>query len=137
MPYWKCYYHIVWATKYREPIITPAYEQIIFAAIQEKCAEFESPLLAVNAVSDHIHVAACIPPSIAVSKWVGSIKGSTARAVNISLELPTRFHWQGSYGVMSFGEKVLPQVKSYIANQKQHHAQGTVNPHLEQIGDEE
>lgn len=130
MPYWKCYYHIVWATKHREPIITSAYEQIIFAAIQDKCAEFESPLLAVNAVADHIHVAVCIPPSVAVSKWVGS-------AVNTSFELPTRFHWQGSYGVMSFGEKVLPQVKSYIENQKQHHAAGTVNQHLEQIGDEE
>jgi putative transposase len=136
MPYWKCYYHIVWATKYREPVIIPAYEQIIFATIQEKCTEFGSSLLAVNAVKDHIHVAVCIPPGVAVSKWVGSAKGSTARAVNTSFKLAARFHWQGSYGVMSFGEKVLPQVKSYIENQKQHHAAGTVNLHLEQIGDE-
>jgi putative transposase len=137
MPYWKCYYHIVWATKHREPVIKAPYEQIIFSAIREKCEEFGSDLLAVNTVSDHLHLAVSIPPSVSVSKWVGSVKGATARAINTSLQLDSRFHWQGGYGVMSFGEKVLPQVKGYIANQKQHHADGTINAHMEQIGDEE
>lgn len=136
MPYWKCYYHIIWATKYRQPTITPAYEQLIFATIQEKCSEYQSPLLAVNTVPDHLHLAVCIPPSIAISKWIGRVKGATARAINTSFEPDTWFHWQEGYGIMSFGEKVLPQVKAYIDNHKPHHATGTVNPHLETTGDE-
>ena len=99
--------------------------------------EFESPLVIVNSVPDHLHLAVSIPPSVSVAKWVGSIKGATARAINSSIESDPRFHWQGGYGVMSFGEKVLPQVKAYIANQKQHHAEGTINAYMEQIGDED
>ena len=137
MPYWKCYYHIVWATKNRQPVIIPAYEPIIVGAIEAKCEEMDVSLLTVNMVSDHIHVAASIPPSISISKWVGIVKGVTARAINTSFERDTRFHWQAGYGVMSFGETALDKVKEYIVNQKQHHAKGDVNRYLENVGDDD
>jgi len=136
MPYWRCFYHIIWATKYREPTIIPAYEPVIFSAIEEKCKEASVSLLAVNMVSDHVHIAAAIPPSVSVSKWVGSIKGASARAINTSFERDTRFHWQEGYGVMSFGETALDKVKGYITNQKQRHASGDTNSYLENIGDD-
>jgi putative transposase len=136
MPYWKCYYHIVWATKYRQPLIIPAYESVIFAAITDKAAEYDSPLLALNAVSDHIHIAVSIPPSVSIAKWVGGIKGATARAINTSFQQDTRFHWQSGYGVMSFGETALNKVKEYIASQKQRHANNDLNHYLENIGED-
>jgi putative transposase len=135
MPFWKCYYHIIWATKHREPIIVPAYEQVIFAAIEQTTLELKCNILAVNCVEDHIHVAASIKPSISVAKYVGRIKGSASRAVNTSFEQETRFHWQEGYSVLSFGEKALPFVQGYIAKQKQHHAGNDVNYYLERIED--
>jgi putative transposase len=88
-------------------------------------------------VSDHVHIAASVPPSISLSKWIGSVKGVTARAINTHFERDTRFHWQAGYGVMSFGETALGKVTAYIANQKQHHANGDVNRYLENIGDDD
>ena len=131
MAFWRCYYHVVWATKYREAIITPPLEQVILAAIEQKSIELGSVMLAANSAGDHVHVAASIPPAIAISKWVGLVKGASSRAVNIGFDLPDRFHWQESDGVMTFGEQALPMVTQYIASQKQRHATNGTNAYLE------
>ncbi len=135
MPFWNCYYHIIWTTKNREPAIIPAYEQVIFAAIKQKSTELGCRILAINGVSDHIHVAASIKPSLAVSMYVGSIKGASSRAINIGFEREVRFHWQESYSVLTFGEKALRFVQEYVANQKIHHANSSTNAYLEHIED--
>src|SRR5690606_21966553 len=110
---------------------------VIFAAIEQKSAELRCPLLGLNAVTDHVHVAVNIAPSLAVSQWAGYVKGFSAHAVNASFtDLETTFKWQEGYGVVTFGEKNLPFVQAYIAQQKQHHAVGTVIAKLEQLDDE-
>lgn len=134
MPYWNCYYHIVWATKYREPILTPKIQPLIYSAIRQKSGDLRSPLLALNSVDDHIHVAVSISPSISVSSWVGFVKGLSAHAINAAfadLEMP--FKWQEGYGVVTFGEKNLSFVQDYISKQPIHHAKGGIIPKLEQM----
>ena len=133
MPFWKCYYHITWATKHRQSIISPAVEQIIYASTEKKSLEMGCNVLAINGVEDHIHVAVNIPPAIAVSKWVGAAKGASSHAVNAALESSEHFQWQEGYGVLSFGEKNLEQVKEYIANQKERHQSNNLNSHLERF----
>ena len=81
-----CFYHIVWATKYRQLCILPVYEPVIFAAIETKSKEMGCKLLAINAARDHIHSAVSIPPSIAVAKWVGNVKGAASHVINTSFE---------------------------------------------------
>ena len=135
MPFWKCYYHVIWATKNRQPIISPALEQVLFATIEEKSVELGSSLLAINAVADHVHVAVSIPPAISVAKWVGGAKGAASRAMNTGFELDDLFRWQEGYGVLSYGEKRLAQVKQYIASQKERHQMNDLNDYLERIDD--
>ena len=43
------------------------------------------------------------------------------------------FRWQNGHGVLSFGAKQLAYVVAYIEQQKQHHAEKTIQPYLEQI----
>lgn len=136
MPFWKCYYHVVWKTKYREACIIPAYEAVIQAAIRDKSMEYDCVILGINMVADHIHVAVAILPSTAVSKWVGGVKGASSRAINTGFEREERSHWQNGYGVMSFGEKNLLMVQDYIAKQKEHHSAGNVNTYLECVEDD-
>lgn len=136
MPFWVCYYHIVWTTRNREPLITPQTEPVLFKAVETKSSEFNAPVLAVNGVADHIHIAVCIPPKIAVSDWVGNVKGASSHAVNTAFSnLPTQFRWQGSYGVLSFGVKNLDMVRDYILHQKQHHANNSLYDYLERADD--
>ncbi len=134
MAFWQCYYHVVWATKGREPIITPKIEETIIQAATEKSQTLDCAIQGINTVADHIHVAVCIPPKIAVAEWVRNIKGITAHEVNIMFpDLSERFRWQRGYGVLTFGAKMLPTVIGYIERQKEHHAENTVESYLEQI----
>lgn len=131
MSRWKCYYHIVWTTKHRQPRITSLIEPIIFHAIEQKCLELRCQLLGINGTEDHIHLALSIAPSLCVADVIGQVKGVSSRTVNQTIP-QERFLWQESYGVLTFGEKVMPQVLTYIARQKEHHQQGTFSPYLEQ-----
>jgi putative transposase len=133
MAFWRCYYHIVWTTKNREPAIAPQNEAILFAAIEDKSAALKCPVLAVNAVADHVHVAVCISPMLAIVDWVKNIKGVSSRAVNAALpEMASRFRWQNSYGVLTFGVKNQEFVLDYIARQKEHPANSTIQAYMEQ-----
>lgn len=132
MPFWKCYYHIIWATKNRQPIITPVIEPILFEAIRQKSDELLCPLLAINGIADHIHIAVSIRPSLSVADWVGQVKGTSSHAINTAFgELETKFRWQEDYGVVTFGAKNLPLVVQYIEHQKEHHQTGNLQPYLE------
>jgi len=77
---------------------------------------------AIGFMPDHVHVAVSIPPSLAIADVVGRLKGASSHAVN--QEHPsTSFAWQAEYGVLSSGEKSLPDVVAYAENQKARHAE--------------
>jgi REP-associated tyrosine transposase len=134
LPYWNCYYHLVWATKYRRPLLNAQITPFVYRAIEQKSVELHSPILAMNSVNDHIHVAVCIAPSVSISTWIGHIKGLSAHSVNaVFANLESTFKWQEGYGVVTFGEKNLAYVQDYIANQQVHHAAGKIVDKLERI----
>lgn len=137
IPFWRCYYHVIWATKNRAAWITPRIEHAIFDSIQQKAYVLESPILAINTVADHLHVAVCIPPKIAIAEWVKQMKGASTRNVNEQFpDLDNAFGWQASYGVLTFGAKNLDFVMNYITQQKEHHAKNALESYLEQIDEE-
>lgn len=131
MPHWICYYHVVWATKERLPLITPQNEKLLLEAIEQQSVKLKCPVVALNAVTDHVHIAVCIPPGLAVAQWVSKVKGFSSRAMNETYP-DTSFQWQEGYGVLTFGTKNLPFVKTYIENQKEHHQKHTLYSQLEQ-----
>lgn len=136
MTFWRCYYHIVWATKHREPLITPQSEQVIFEAVHAKSAELECPILAINGAGDHVHVAVSIIPKLSVAEWVRNVKGVSTHEMNSRFpNAPVRFAWQKGYSVLTFGAKNLAFVVDYIAHQKEHHADNQLEAYLEHIED--
>jgi putative transposase len=138
MAFWRCFYHFIWTTKNRAALITPDIEPSIFNSIAAKSSASECPILAINAVADHIHVAVCIPPKIAAADWLKNVKGSSTREVNAMFpDLPEHFYWQQSYGVLTFGAKNLDFVVDYIRRQKAHHANQELEAYLERTEDTE
>jgi REP element-mobilizing transposase RayT len=137
MPYIKCFYHAIWATKHRQPLINHQIKGLLFATIRQKSLEMRCPILELNAVDDHVHVAVCIVPNVAAAEWLRHVKGLSAHAINAQfVDLETTFKWQEGYGLVTFGEKNLPFVQSYIIHQKQHHTKNTTIPKLEEIEEE-
>src|SRR5689334_10508121 len=126
MPYWKLYYHFVWGTKHRSPLIDASFETELYRVIAAKAHDMGGFVHAVDGMEDHIHLAVSIPPKLALAKFIGDVKGNSAHFVNHVIKPDFEFHWQDAYGVFSFGEKDLTAVIRYIQNQKQHHADKTL-----------
>jgi putative transposase len=131
MPYWQLFYHIVWATKNREPLLTPEAEPIIYGYLRNKALGLEANVYALNGYLDHVHIVTSIPPKIAVSKFVGQIKAVASVKYNQSRSGAAPFYWQEEFGAFSFDRKRLPNVVAYVENQKIHHANNNLIPILE------
>ena len=130
MPFWRSYYHIVWATKNREALIQPELEPRLFAYIVRKAAELDAYIYALNGWFDHVHLVTSIPPKIAVSHFVKDIKGSSSHDLNLQ-GLEYKFAWQRGYGVLTLGQTQLVKAIAYVNEQKQHHRGETAIPWLE------
>jgi putative transposase len=136
MPYWQLFYHLVWATKHREPLITPAVAADIYGFLRGKAIGLGATVFAVNGVADHVHLVVAIPPKIAVAMLVGQIKGLASAKANKAGLTSTPFYWQEEYGAFSFDGKRLPNFIACVERQQQQHADRTTIRVLERTEDQ-
>ncbi|AFY44675.1 IS200/IS605 family transposase [Nostoc sp. PCC 7107] len=139
MAFWRLYYHLVWATKERQPLITHDKEAELYNYIIGKADFLNSIIHAIGGIEDHIHLIASIPPSLSIADFVKNIKGSSTHFLNQNYHISNNaiiFGWQRGYGVLSLGSKQLDNAVSYVRNQKNHHSQGTAIASLEKHDDE-
>jgi len=135
--YYKLFYHAVWSTHLREPLITPEIEKVLYPFIENKAKRFHCFIHGINGVEDHTHVAISIPPAESVSDIIGKLKGSSSYFLNMELQITQNFSWQDGFGVLSFAEKDLPRILEYIKHQKEHHKQGDLNAAMERTVEED
>jgi len=131
MPYWQLFYHFVWGTKKREPSLTADVEAAVHELLRGKAVGLGATVFALNGMPDHVHLVAAVPPSIAVSEFIGQVKGVASAKFNQARLRDLPLYWQEEYGVFSFHQKVLSNFVAYVAQQKQHHAEGHLLPVLE------
>ena len=138
MPLWRTYYHLVWATKERRPLITPAIEPVLYGYLIGKAVALGAIVHAIGGIENHIHLIVSIPPKLSIAEFVKGVKGSSAHHINYGPEkFGLTFGWQGGYGVFSLGAKQLDDAVGYVQNQKVHHRQGSLIPLLEREDDED
>ena len=135
MPYTQLFYHIVWATKNREPLVTPDVEEMIYDLLRSKAIGLGGTVFALNGMPEHMHLVTTIPAKIAVSTFVGQVKGVASTRFNKSGTRAEPLFWQEGYGAFTFDAKRLPSYIAYVERQKEHHAQGSVIPILERTDD--
>jgi len=117
MPYWQLFYHLIWSTKYRQPLLTPTIEPVIYGHLRNKALNLGAIVYAIGGVEDHVHMVVAIPPT----------------KFNKSDISDTPFFWQAEYGAFSFDKKRLPNYVAYVQNQKQRHANQSTIPILERV----
>ena len=82
MALWRLYYHLVWATKERQSLITKELEPRLYGYIISKAGELDTIIHAINGIENHVHLVASIPPKISISDFVKKIKGSSSHYLN-------------------------------------------------------
>ena len=138
MALWRLFYHLVWSTKDRQPMITQEIEQKLYGYIIGKAHALECITHAIGGIEDHIHIVASIPPKLSIAAYVQKIKGSSSHRVNHGMPgIASKLYWQRGYGVFSLGEKHLGRVVAYVLNQKEHHQKQQLITVLERENEED
>jgi putative transposase len=135
MSFWRLYYHLVWATKERLPLIQPDKEAELYGYIIGKADYLGCIIHAIDGTENHTHLVTSIPPNLSIAEFVKKIKGSSSHYWNHNLSAD-RLYWQEGYGVFSLGSKQLETAVNYVKNQKIHHSQGTAIESLETVVDQ-
>jgi putative transposase len=133
MSYWRLFYHLVWATYKRLPLIDDTVERLIRGVLHSKAKELGIFIHESGMVEDHLHMVVSIPPTLSIADVVSQLKGSSSHAANHLPTVRVRFQWQEGYAVLSVDERSLASVLAYVRSQKEHHARGTTNEVFERI----
>ena len=131
------YYHFAWATHAREPHLHPCYQARFLEILFEEAKNRGTWPLRHNAMFDHVHLLVRLPPTLAVSDFVGQLKGATSYRVNHEIQPQFALHWQEGYGVVTLRKDELDKVARYIDRQEQHHRFGRTSEILERTEGEE
>lgn len=137
MSYWRLYYHLVWATYRRSPLLTDAVERQIYGAILGKAKELGTVVHAIGGIEDHIHMAVSIPPKLAVADCIRHFKGASSHYANHLPGAQGGFGWQDGYGALTFGERAMKDVVGYVLDQKEHHRQQNLRAAFERVAEED
>jgi putative transposase len=136
VPYWSIHFHLVWSTKGRESFLVGSVAEMAEQSLRANCRDHKVVVHALSVMPEHVHLAVSVPPSLSVSTLVSRLKGSSSHLIrHADIGANPDFSWQSEYGVLSFGEKQLPEVMKYIQIQESRHAAGKLWDKLEQWSD--
>src|SRR5258706_1589919 len=113
--------HLVFSTKNREPFITPTIEPELHPYLATIFRELKSPSLAIDGISDHVHILFSLARVVTIADIVEEVKTNTSKWIKTKGREFRNFHWQRGYGAFSIGQSNVSSLKRYIRNQKKHH----------------
>lgn len=121
---WLCKYHIVFTPKYRRKIIFNQYRESLIEFFKRLCSYKGVEIIEGHMMPDHVHLLVSIPPKIAVSTFVGYLKGKSAlmmfdKHANLKYKFGNRHFWAEGYYVSTVGLNEAT-IKKYIEEQEKH-----------------
>ena len=119
---WNCKYHIVFIPKYRRKEIYGKIRTDIGQIIRQLCAYKDVEIIEAHEMPDHIHMLVRIPPKIAVSNFMGYLKGKSSlmifeRHANLKYKYGNRNFWAKGFYVSTVGLDTK-KVQEYIRDQE-------------------
>ena len=123
--YTQLYVHLIFSPKNREALIKKEWKDELYKYITGIVTNEEQKLIAINGVSDHIHILIGLKPNRSLSDLVRDIKANSSRFINEKSWINGKFEWQTGFGAFSYSHSQLTNVIKYIENQEAHHKKKT------------
>ncbi len=115
--------HLVFVTKYRKKVLTDELLTELEKAFSSILKARKCQLIEFNGESDHVHLLVDVPPDLAPSKLVNTLKTISSRSIrkeyaaHVAKFYRKPVFWTGAYCVISAGGAPLEVLKQYIQNQ--------------------
>lgn len=129
------YYHFVWATHDREPLLVPELRPELLRILAEEVAQRGGILIRQNCVVDHVHLLVRLTPNVMVSDFIGQVKGASCYRFNREVNSKHRLKWQEGYAVLTLREEEVEKVARYIDKQERLHQERKLSRVLEMLAE--
>ena len=118
---WECKYHIVFAPKFRRKVAYGQIKQDIANILSTLCKRKGVEIIEAEVCPDHIHMLVSIPPKVAVSSFMGYLKGKSSVLIyekfgELKYKYRNREFWCRGYYVDTVG-KNTKAIAEYIRHQ--------------------
>jgi putative transposase len=115
-------YHIVFTPKYRRKVIYNQLRKDIIGYFKRLCKYKGVEIIEGHMMPDHVHILVSIPPKIAVSTFMGYLKGKSSLMIfeyhaNLKYKYGNRHFWADGYYVSTVGLNE-ETVRKYIRDQE-------------------
>lgn len=121
----KNYIHIVFSTKYRQPLIQQPVEAELHTYLGGICNKLDCQAIIVGGYTDHIHILCMLSKKITLMKLVEELKSHSSKWIKTKGTTYKNFYWQIGYGAFSVNPSQIETVVAYISNQHEHHKKKT------------
>lgn len=114
-------YHIVFATKHREPALEKAKRDDLYRFVWGCLRKRQSHLYRIGGIEDHVHILTSVHPTIALSGLIKEIKTASSSWIKGRGIFPRFQHWQDGYGAFTHAITDRDRLIEYIRDQETHH----------------
>ena len=121
MSYVSSYFHCVFSTKERRPLITPPLSQRLWPFLGGIARQNKMKAIAIGGAQDHVHILLSLPPALPIAKAMQLIKGGSSKWIHETFPDQGLFVWQEKYGAFSASFSQLDAITQYIKDQAEHH----------------
>lgn len=119
------HYHLVLVVKYRRNVFTEDMKNFMRESIERFADNYSVQIERMEADGDHVHLLFKAKPSTDLTKFINTLKGSTARRIRneyhdeIKDKLWGDSFWTDSYCLISTGQVSLDTLIEYVDSQRE------------------
>ena len=129
----QCLIHGVFSTRGRVPVLSPEMRARLWPYLGGIARDHGMKALAVGGMPDHVHLLLSLPPTLAVSKAMQTLKGNSSKWLRETFPAWGGASWQEGYGAFSIGVAGIDATIAYIRRQEAHHRRLTFREELERF----
>jgi REP element-mobilizing transposase RayT len=117
--------HVIFSTKDRAPLLTAEIREELYPYLATVVRNAECECFRVGGVADHVHIALRLSRTVTMARLIQELKASSSQWLKEKSPALKNFSWQRGYGAFSVGPADLESLRTYIANQEEHHKKRT------------
>ena len=125
--------HLLFSTKYAQPLIGPSSRDEIYAHLHSQLMEMDCLPRVITGTEDHVHLLFLENHKLALSEIVKQLKGNTSHWINDHDLTRSKFVWQKGYAAFSENAMSLPQVIEILNNQEEYHKSRSFIQELDEL----
>ena len=126
--YHRLYYHVVWGTNDREPMITERFAVFLSRFLRAIAQKERARILEIGMVNSHVHVLLTMHPMTNWPRLIQRLKGGSSMVANREGHTnPDRpLKWAKGYAIQTISPRNVDAVRAYLRRQPEHHPEEAI-----------